>query len=84
MRWRSKVRYPVDYVSYWNAKGEYGKERVRRMLDRKHKRVKKHIENRKNNAKRYGGYWLGEDGRRWQYCEWPEGGICEYPCNGDC
>jgi hypothetical protein len=74
----------IDYISYWKSKGEYGEIRVARMLRRKKARWERHLENKKNHAKRYGGFWTGDDGKRWQYCEWPEGSICEYPCNGDC
>lgn len=73
-----------DYITYWNSKGEYGQERVRRMLRRKVDRWNKHIQNKKSRARRYGGFWRGDDGKLWQYCEWPEGSICHYPCNGDC
>jgi hypothetical protein len=81
MKWRRM--YNQDYVSYWNNKGDYGEIRVKRMLRRKKKRYEKMLEKKKSNARRYGGSWL-DNGKRWQYCEWPEGSICEYPCNGDC
>lgn len=41
----SRIQYKQDYVSYWNSKGEYGEERVRRMRARKKKRAQKLIYN---------------------------------------
>lgn len=40
---RRGIKYNKDYVSYWNEKGEYGQERVKRMLARK---LKRHNHNR--------------------------------------
>lgn len=36
-----RINYKQDYISYWNNKGEYDEERVRRMLIRKRKRWSK-------------------------------------------
>ena len=31
----------MDYISHWKQKGEYGEIRIKRMLERKHKRKSK-------------------------------------------
>ena len=75
----------LSYQEFWEQKGEYGRIRFYRMLARKEKRHKKAIQRRKERARSgYGTYWFDESGRKVQWCEWPEGSICEYPCNGDC
>jgi hypothetical protein len=72
-------KYPKDYVSYWNSKGDYGKERVKRMRLRKQKRFEKW-----SYRERHGTWTDPYTGKLMQHCEWPEGSSCEYPCNGDC
>lgn len=75
----NKPKERVDYVTYWNAKGTYGQNRVQRMLARKQKRLEKSIQKRR--YKRATGVWF-EDGQYMQNCEM--GGVCHSPCNGDC
>lgn len=80
---RRGVKYKEDYISYWNSKGDYGKERVSRMMKRKKERYSKQHD--KQYVRRRFGTWLDPyTGKRMQYCEWPEGSTCEFPCNGDC
>ena len=48
MAWEDKPRpYPISYYSYWTAKGEYGKERIRRMQKRKADRQAKRKEKKR-------------------------------------
>jgi hypothetical protein len=77
---KRKIVYLLDYITFWNNKGDYGKERVRRMRERKRKRFEKWFERKKR--RRYEPWW--QDGKMVQWCEYPEGSICEWPCNGDC
>lgn len=49
--------YKLDYVSYWNNKGEYGKIRASRMRDRKSRRFIKWYTKKQERHRRYGqGY----------------------------
>lgn len=74
------VKYAKDYITYWNEKGEYGRNRVDRMQMRKKKRYDKHKNKVRNGLKRI-------NGKLYQLCDYQPGygdSWCEYPCNGDC
>ncbi len=58
---------------------EYKAEGLRRMLIRKRKRKEIRLKNKKYNHSNATWY---ENGKCMQNCEM--GGICEFPCNGDC
>jgi hypothetical protein len=79
------LKYPKDYVSFWNEKGDYGKVRASRMLIRKKKRYEKQVERRKN---RTGVFYDRDSGKMMQICDYQPDcfrtSYCEYPCNGDC
>jgi hypothetical protein len=75
----------LDYVTFWNQKGEYGKERVFRMRNRKRKRFEAWYQRRQRRG------WFYDKGRGCmrQVCDYqPLGSMgityCDYPCNGDC
>lgn len=77
---RRGIKYKLDYVSYWNSKGDYGRMRVLRMRIRKQKRYDKMKNKVRNGLKRI-------DGKLYQLCDYQPnygGNWCEYPCNGDC
>ena len=46
-----KRKYNLSYEDYWNNRGEYGKERIKRFLLRKEKRKKSLLCNCGNNPK---------------------------------
>lgn len=60
----SRRIYKQDYVSYWNSKGEYGKERVRRMFERKKKRYNQSRKRRQDRRNYYCPY-CGRGGDCW-------------------
>lgn len=64
-----RIHYKQDYVSYWNSKGEYGKNRVVRMLQRIDARYYKMQEKRNHRFRCEMGY-AGCEQRGY--------------CNGDC
>jgi len=74
------LRYKLDYIAFWKTKGIYGQTRIDRMRERKRRRFEKWFERKKQ--RKYGPWW--QNGRMVQWCEYPEGSICDYPCNGDC
>jgi len=57
----------MDYVSYWNSKGTYGKTRVERMQDRKQKRALKLKKRQENRRLSYCPH-CGRYGDRYDYC----------------
>jgi hypothetical protein len=80
------LTYKEDYVSFWNKKGDYGKNRVKAMRQRKQKRFEKWYEKRKRDS---GRPFYDKSGRLMKVCDYqPMGSFstsyCEYPCNGDC
>jgi len=44
-RKNKKHNYKLDYISYWQTKGEYGKTRLERTLARKNKRLERLLHN---------------------------------------
>jgi hypothetical protein len=81
---KRKIVYLLDYITFWNNKGDYGKERVRRMRERKRKRFEKW-----HQRKQRRGYFYDKSrGCMMQVCEYQPSfnytSYCEYPCNGDC
>jgi len=66
-----KLQYPYekDYIGYWNEKGDYGAERVRRMIKRKHERADKLRVKIRERCK-YGG----------RCCEYGSGPYCDWSC----
>lgn len=85
MRKRNRnLIYNLDYISFWKQKGEYGKERISRMRERKRKRFEAW-----HQRKQRRGYFYDRDrGCMMQVCEYQPSynytSYCEYPCNGDC
>ncbi|MFW6312181.1 MAG: hypothetical protein ACOC1K_08110 [Nanoarchaeota archaeon] len=50
-----------DYITYWNSRGDYGKERVKRMLARKEKRKNSKKSNYTcDSCRRNVGYYLSK------------------------
>lgn len=78
-----RLYYKEDYVSYWNSKGDYGRERVRRMLERKKKRVEKSTKScRCGNRKKSRDYHVCP----FSYAMYGGGQLCRCceECTHDC
>lgn len=73
----------MSYSEYWNQFGEYGKERVKRMIARKQARHYRRLASMETRLEyRY------IDGVLHQKCDYQPSfscvSWCEVPCNGDC
>lgn len=80
----SNTKTPAQREAKALARAEYKAEGKRRMIARKQARHQKRVDTAKHRHR--WGYWedFSSPTGKSQWCEWPEGSICQYPCNGDC
>ena len=71
------------YKEYWELRGEYGKERLRRSAERKERRKQKGIKKREQRRScGHSWYDYSSPTGYTQNCDYF--GTCASPCNGDC